>query len=35
MIERQKRAAVLALVLLNAPAALRAQTGTSPRSNEH
>ena len=37
MIERQKRAAaaVLALVLLNAPAALRAQTGSSPRSNEH
>ena len=37
MIERQKRAAagVLAFVLLNAPAALRAQTGSSPRSNEH
>jgi hypothetical protein len=37
MIERQKRAAAatLALVLLNAPAALRAQTGSSPRSNEH
>jgi lysophospholipase L1-like esterase len=37
MNERQKRAAVrvLALVLLSAPAALRAQTGSSPRSNEH
>jgi lysophospholipase L1-like esterase len=37
MIERDKRAAaaVLALVLLNAPAALRAQTASSPRSNEH
>jgi len=37
MIERQKRAAaaVLALVLLHAPAAVRAQTGSLPRSNEH
>ncbi|MEP7308558.1 MAG: SGNH/GDSL hydrolase family protein [Acidobacteriota bacterium] len=37
MIEGQKRAAavVLAFVLLHAPAALRAQTGSSPRSNEH
>ena len=37
MIGRQKRAAgaVLAFVLLGAPAALRAQTGSSPRPNEH
>jgi lysophospholipase L1-like esterase len=41
MIERQKRAAagvlafVLAVVLLNALTALRAQTGSSPRSSEH
>ena len=34
MIERQKRAAAVLAVLLNAPAALRAQTGSSP-ANEH
>ena len=37
MIGRQRCAAgaVLAFVLLSAPAALRAQTGASPRPNEH
>jgi lysophospholipase L1-like esterase len=37
MIGRRKRAAgaVLAFVTLSAPAALRAQTGSSPRPNEH
>ena len=37
MIERQKRAAVavIAFLLLSAPAALRAQSGKARRSNEH
>ena len=37
MKERQKRAMAggLALLLLHAPAAVRAQTGSLPRSNEH